>query len=133
MYCASGTMGNLAAIASHCRRGDEIILGHQNHIYNYEGKIYAMSCRQSRICISSLCVNIPGGGASALLGVAFHPIPTLADGTNRLEDMEEGKSRMYVCPVLAKKWLLHILRDIGYDLYIQQPSVKMTSISPRHV
>lgn len=31
-----------------------------------------------------------GGGASALLGVAFHPIPTLADGTNRIEDLREA-------------------------------------------
>jgi len=31
-----GTMTNLLALAAHCRRGDEIILGHQNHIFNYE-------------------------------------------------------------------------------------------------
>lgn len=63
-------MTNLLALAAHCRRGDELIIGHQNHIFNYEG-----------------------GGASALLGVAFHPVPTLADGTNRIEDIREGTSR----------------------------------------
>lgn len=62
-------MTNLLALAAHCRRGDELIIGHQNHIFNYEG-----------------------GGASALLGVAFHPVPTLADGTNRIEDIREGAS-----------------------------------------
>ena len=30
---ASGTMGNLAAVLSHCQRGDEIILGDQSHTY----------------------------------------------------------------------------------------------------
>ena len=35
--------------------------------------------------------NYEGGGASALLGVAFHPVPTLADGTNRIEDIREGE------------------------------------------
>ncbi len=67
MYAASGTMTNLLALAAHCKRGDEIVLGHQNHVYNYEG-----------------------GGASALLGVAFHPVATLADGTNRMEDLREA-------------------------------------------
>lgn len=32
----SGTMTNLLALAAHCRRGDEIILGHSNHVFNYE-------------------------------------------------------------------------------------------------
>jgi len=67
MFAASGTMTNLLALAAHCKRGDEIVLGHQNHIYNYEG-----------------------GGASALLGVAFHPVATLDNGTNRMEDLREA-------------------------------------------
>lgn len=67
LFGASGTMTNLLALAAHCQRGDELIIGHQNHIFNYEG-----------------------GGASALLGVAFHPVPTLVDGTNRIEDIKEG-------------------------------------------
>ena len=32
----SGTMGNLIAVATHCQRGDEVILGSESHIYNYE-------------------------------------------------------------------------------------------------
>jgi len=106
-FCASGTMSNLLAIAVHCKRGDEvrttartteapyhtttppptttttattippplllllpllqIILGETNHIYSYEG-----------------------GGASSLLGVAFHPIPVLDNGTNKISDIVEG-------------------------------------------
>jgi hypothetical protein len=34
----SGTMGNLLALAAHCKRGDEIILGQRNHVFLYEGK-----------------------------------------------------------------------------------------------
>jgi threonine aldolase len=65
LFVPSGTMGNLLAIASHCQRGDEIILGYGQHIFQYEG-----------------------GGASALLGVAFHTIPNQADGTMDIADIE---------------------------------------------
>jgi threonine aldolase len=36
LYVASGTMGNLVAIMSHCGRGDEAIVGDQAHILQYE-------------------------------------------------------------------------------------------------
>lgn len=49
----SGTMGNLLALLAHCQRGQEAILGDNSHIYNYEA-----------------------GGASALGGIVFHPVPT---------------------------------------------------------
>lgn len=58
LFVSSGTMGNLVAILTHCRRGDEIILGDQSHIANDEG-----------------------GGSSALGGVALRPVPTEPDGT----------------------------------------------------
>src|SRR2546430_13528900 len=32
----SGTQSNLAALMSHCQRGDEVILGAQSHSYRYE-------------------------------------------------------------------------------------------------
>lgn len=59
-----GTLECNALQAAHCDRGDEIILGHGQHIFKYEG-----------------------GGASALLGVAYHTIPNLDDGTMRLDDI----------------------------------------------
>ena len=37
LFVASGTMGNLAAILSHCTRGDEAIMGQRSHTYLYEG------------------------------------------------------------------------------------------------
>jgi len=36
MFVPSGTMGNLLAVMTHCRRGDEILLESECHIYYYE-------------------------------------------------------------------------------------------------
>lgn len=52
MYVPSGVMGNLAAMLTHCRRGDEVIMGDQSHIYWYES-----------------------GGGSALGGLPYRIIP----------------------------------------------------------
>jgi threonine aldolase len=62
VFVTSGTMGNLCALLAHCGRGDEVLLGDECHIYNYEA-----------------------GGASALGGIAYHPISTNADGTLSIE------------------------------------------------
>ncbi|RLN58409.1 hypothetical protein BBJ29_005578 [Phytophthora kernoviae] len=64
IYVPSGTMANLIAIGTHCRRGDEVICGDKAHIFMYEG-----------------------GGASAHMGVSLHTIPNQADGTLSLEDI----------------------------------------------
>ncbi|NLC12326.1 MAG: low-specificity L-threonine aldolase [Firmicutes bacterium] len=52
LFLASGTMANLVAILTHCRRGEEIILEADSHIYYYE------------------C-----GGLSALAGAFPRPLP----------------------------------------------------------
>jgi len=65
VFVASGTMGNLAAVLSHCQRGDEIILGDQSHTYLNEA-----------------------GGVSALGGVHSRAIPDQPDGTLRVEDIQ---------------------------------------------
>ena len=62
LFVASGTMGNLAAILTHCRRGEEMILGDTSHTFLYEA-----------------------GGASALGGVHPRTVPVQPDGTLRLE------------------------------------------------
>lgn len=36
LFVASGTMGNLSAVLSHCQRGDEVILGKRAHTFLYE-------------------------------------------------------------------------------------------------
>jgi threonine aldolase len=65
LLVASGTMGNLASILTHCRRGEEVILGDQSHTFLYEG-----------------------GGIAALGGIHPHTIPNQPNGTLRLEDIE---------------------------------------------
>ncbi len=58
LFVASGTMGNLSAMLSHCQRGDEIIVGKKNHIFLYEA-----------------------GGISALGGVHSCQLPNQSDGS----------------------------------------------------
>ncbi len=62
---SSGTMGNLISLLVHCRRGEEIILGDQAHIFYYEV-----------------------GGMSALGGIVPHTVANQRDATMRLEDIE---------------------------------------------
>ena len=64
LLVASGTMGNLVCVLSHCGRGDEVILGDQSHTFFYEA-----------------------GGIAALGGVHPHTIANQPDGTLRLEDI----------------------------------------------
>jgi len=62
---ASGTMGNLVCVLSHCKRGEEAILGDQSHTFLYEA-----------------------GGMSTVGGIHPHTIANQPDGTMRLEDIE---------------------------------------------
>jgi threonine aldolase len=55
-------MGNLVSLLAHCSRGQEVLVGDEAHIYHYEA-----------------------GGASALGGLIYHPLPTAADGSIPLE------------------------------------------------
>jgi threonine aldolase len=65
LLVSSGTMGNLASLLAHCQRGQEVILGDESHIFQYEN-----------------------GSASALGGMVMHPVPTNADGTLPLDALE---------------------------------------------
>lgn len=65
LFVASGTMGNLTAILSHCQRGDEVILGKKSHTFLFEA-----------------------GGISVLGGVHSSQIPNQPDGSLLLEDVE---------------------------------------------
>lgn len=58
MFVPSGTMGNLAAVLTHCNRGDEMILGNATHMFIFEA-----------------------GGAAGLGGVQPYTIPNSTDGT----------------------------------------------------
>lgn len=62
LFVAGGTQGNLLALLSHCRRGDEYIAGQTAHCYRCEG-----------------------GGAAVLGGIAPQPLDLEADGSLDLD------------------------------------------------
>lgn len=64
LFVASGTMGNLLALLTHCQRGDEVIVGNQSHIYLNEA-----------------------GGMSALGGIQPCPVENQPDGTLALDNI----------------------------------------------
>jgi threonine aldolase len=65
LMVASGTMANLVSVLTHCKRGEEVILGDQSHTFLYEA-----------------------GGISAVGGIHPHIIVNQPDGTMRLEDIK---------------------------------------------
>lgn len=65
LFVPSGTQSNLAAIMSHCERGDEYLVGQKAHTYGWEG-----------------------GGAAVLGSVQPQPLEHAADGTLALQDIE---------------------------------------------
>jgi len=67
VYVASGTMGNLVALLTHCGRGDEVILGDESHIFWYES-----------------------GGAAALGGMPFALLPNGDRGEIDLDRVEKA-------------------------------------------
>ncbi|MDH7569712.1 MAG: GntG family PLP-dependent aldolase, partial [Armatimonadota bacterium] len=64
LFVASGTMGNLVALLTHCGRGDEVIAGERSHTIN---------CEQ--------------GGMAALGGIVPRPLANEPDGTLRLDQV----------------------------------------------
>ncbi len=61
LFVASGTMGNVTSVLTHCGRGEEIIVGHKAHIYNYEaGNPATVGGIHSRV------VNVQPNGRLAL-------------------------------------------------------------------
>lgn len=65
LFMPTGTQSNLAALMSHCERGDEVILGQLAHSYRWEG-----------------------GGAAVLGSIQPQPIANQPDGTLALAEIE---------------------------------------------
>jgi threonine aldolase len=65
LFVASGTMGNLTALLTHCQRGHEVIVGQKAHMFLLEA-----------------------GGSAALGGIHPRAVPNQPDSTLRLEDIE---------------------------------------------
>lgn len=67
VFVPSGTMANLIAVLTHTKPGDELILGDQNHIFQYEL-----------------------AGVARLGGVLTRTLPNLADGSLDVDSVEEA-------------------------------------------
>jgi threonine aldolase len=65
LFFPSATMGNLAAILAHCRRGDRAIVGSKSHIFLWEQ-----------------------GGVSSVAGCMMHPLQNDADGGMSLDELK---------------------------------------------
>lgn len=73
LWVPTGTMGNLAALLSHCsRRGEEALVGRQSHVYQYEA-----------------------GGASVLGGIAYNVVDEDEAGTLPLAALEAAVRRPF--------------------------------------
>jgi threonine aldolase len=67
LFFPSGTQGNLAALMSHCGRGDEVLVGADAHTYAHEG-----------------------GGVAVLGSIQPQSLPQQSDGTIALEHIEQA-------------------------------------------
>jgi len=65
LFFPSGTQSNLAALMSHCARGEEVIVGQEAHTYRFEG-----------------------GGMAVLGSIQPQPLANRPDGTLDLADVE---------------------------------------------
>jgi len=65
LYVASGTMGNLVSVLTHCGRGEEIIVGDHGHLFLFEA-----------------------GSVSAVGGIHSRQVPNRSDGTLDLAQVE---------------------------------------------
>src|SRR6478752_5092024 len=65
LFFPSGTQSNLAALMSHCQRGEEVIVGQEAHTYRYEA-----------------------GGAAVLGSIQPQPLANRPDGTLDLGEVE---------------------------------------------
>lgn len=65
LYFPTGTQSNLAALMSHCQRGDEVLVGQEAHTYRYEA-----------------------GGGAVLASIQPQPLAHRPDGTLDLAEME---------------------------------------------
>lgn len=67
MFVASGTMANVCAALTHCRRGEEAIVGSRAHMFIYEA-----------------------GGMAALGGIQPHTVANLPDGTMDVDEIRRA-------------------------------------------
>ena len=89
LYVPSGTMGNLVSVITHTNPGDEIILGDQSHIFQYE---LAGAARIAGVLTRTLTNNAEGGLDPAEVAAAIRPENLHSPGT-RLLCIENTQNR----------------------------------------
>jgi threonine aldolase len=107
LFMPSGTQSNLAAIMSHCGRGDEYIVGQGAHCYRYEA-----------------------GGAAVLGSVQPQPLPNQPDGSLALADIEAA-----IKPDdehFARSRLLALENTIGGKVLPMAYLAEATALARRH-
>ena len=88
LFFPSGTQSNLAALMSHCQRGDEYLVGQQAHTYRYEG-----------------------GGAAVLGSIQPQPLEHAADGSIPIDALRAAIKP--VDPHYARTRLVALENTIG--------------------
>src|SRR5947209_14301204 len=88
LFLPSGPQSNLAALMSHCQRGDEVIIGAEQHSYRYEA-----------------------GGLAVLGSINPRALPNRADGTIDLAQVEASINADD--PHFARTRLLALENTIG--------------------
>jgi len=79
LFVTSGTQGNLVAVLTHTKRGDEVLMESEAHIYYYEvGGIAALGGVIPRLIPGNAGIITPAALREALRGENIHfPTPTL--------------------------------------------------------
>lgn len=67
IFVTSATQANLCSVLAQCQRGDQYVLAHGSHNQRWEA-----------------------GGTSVLGGIVAQPVPIQADGTMRLDDLDQN-------------------------------------------
>jgi threonine aldolase len=106
LYCASGTMSNQIAIASHTRPGDEVICEQEAHVYIYEGGGIAFNARcqtrpvsgdRGRLVSEQIIKNINPNDVHKARTSLVCLENTSNRGGGSCYDMEEIKKIRHVC------------------------------------
>ena len=107
LFFPSGTQSNLAALMSHCQRGDEVILGSEAHSYRYEA-----------------------GGAAVLGSIQPQAIPNRPDGTLDLDQVSAAVKPND--PHFARTRLLALENTISGRVLSKQYMVDACELAQSH-
>jgi threonine aldolase len=116
VFVASGTMANLVAVMTHTRPGDEILLGEECHIFNYE---VAGSARVANVQAHALR-NLPDGGMDpAAVAAAIRP-PNIHTPRNPLLCLENTHNRCggAAIPLASQDALTRLAHDYGMQVHL---------------